>query len=226
MFMFMKSSMCKISRVDDEHHHHHHHHKVEDKKKENTSSSCKSLTVWRKSLLFSCQGFTVIGSDGNLAYRVESYIKHPNEIILMDGSGKPILTICRHKKLVGLSESWFIYEGEPKHSSSSTLSSSNKPLCHVRKHHNILLQNNLNILAYIYLGVSDKRHTYIIEGSYSNRSCKILDEKRRVVAEIKKKQDITKGVSYGSEVFVLIVSPGFDCGLAMAIILLLDQMFS
>ncbi|GAA0167384.1 hypothetical protein Leryth_003209 [Lithospermum erythrorhizon] len=225
MFLFMKSSMCKATRVDDEHLLHiHHHHKVEEDKKDNNISACKSLTVWRKSLLFNCQGFTVISSDGNLAYRVESYNKHPNEITLMDGSGKPLLTTSRRKKL-GLSESWFIYEGEAKQDSSSS-SLTKKPICHVRKHQHILLQNNLNVLAYIYLGVSDKRLAYIIEGSYPNRSCKILDEKRRVVAEIKKKQDITKGVSYGSEVFLLIISPGFDSGLAMAIILLLDQMFS
>ncbi|KAG9145153.1 hypothetical protein Leryth_008939 [Lithospermum erythrorhizon] len=218
MLRFLKLSMFKRCRVDNEHHHYHH--KVEENKdmtNNNNISACKSLTVWRKSLLVSCQGFTVFGSDGNLAYRVDSYIKHPNEIVLMDGYGKPILTVSRNKRL-GLNESWFIYEGEAKDSSSS----SKKPIFNVQRHAHILLQNNLNTLAYVYKGV----HAYVIEGSYRNRSCKVLDEERRVVVEIKKKQDTTKGVSYGSQVFLLIVSPTFDSGFAMGIILLLDQMFS
>lgn len=62
-----------------------------------SSSSCISLTVWRKSLIFSCKGFTVIGSDGNLVYRVDNYSGSRSQTILMDASGKPILTICRHK---------------------------------------------------------------------------------------------------------------------------------
>ncbi|EMS61779.1 Protein LURP-one-related 11 [Triticum urartu] len=32
-----------------------------------------TLTVWRKSLLFDCKGFTVFDAEGNLAYRVDSY---------------------------------------------------------------------------------------------------------------------------------------------------------
>lgn len=70
----------------------------------------------------------------------------------------------------------------------------------------------------------------MIEGSYAQRSCKVFDESRRVVAEIKKKEAMIGGsgrlgVSFGLEVFVLIVRPSFDPGFAMAIVLLLDQMF-
>lgn len=66
----------------------------------------------------------------------------------------------------------------------------------------------------------------MIEGSYTHRSCKVLDESRTVVAEIKRKEDIKGGVSFGLEVFLLVVQPGFDPGFAMALVLLLDQMFS
>lgn len=34
------------------------------------------------------------------------------------------------------------------------------------------------------------------------------------------------GVSFGLEVFILIIHPGFDPAFAMAVVLLLDQMFS
>lgn len=66
----------------------------------------------------------------------------------------------------------------------------------------------------------------MIEGSYARRSCKVLDESRKVVAEIKRKEASKGGVSFGHEVFVLVVQPGSDPGFAMALVLLLDQMCS
>lgn len=54
------------------------------------------LTVWRKSLLLSCNGFTVFDCKGNLVFRVDNYVAgHRGEIVLMDASGKPLLTIRR-----------------------------------------------------------------------------------------------------------------------------------
>ncbi|KAJ8526966.1 hypothetical protein K7X08_029443 [Anisodus acutangulus] len=197
-----------------------------------SSSICTSLTVWRKSLIFSCKGFTVIGSDGNLVYRVDNYSGRRNHTILMDGSGKPILTICRHKKLRIVDNNWFIYEGEvlgdhDYTTSTKTSLSRKKPIFCVKKQMKIL-QSNINVLAHVYYhGISDKRYSYIIEGSYANRTCKVLDAKsRNVVAEIRKKQAVTGGVTFGLEVFVLVVMQGFDSGFAMAMVLLLDQMFS
>lgn len=96
-----------------------------------------------------------------------------------------------------------------------------------------ILQGNFNVLAYVYRGNNninncDKRHSYAVEGSYANRTCKVLDESKRIVAEIKKKEAVvgSADVSFGLEVFLLIVRPGFDSGFAMSLILLLDQMFS
>lgn len=61
---------------------------------------CNLLTVWRKSLLLSCNGFTVIDSSGNLVYRVDNYARHhPREMVLMDGTGRPVLTVRLHKVL-------------------------------------------------------------------------------------------------------------------------------
>lgn len=91
-----------------------------------------------------------------------------------------------------------------------------------------LLNANPNILAHVYREASGsrKRRAYVIEGSYTHRSCKVLDEcSRNVVAEIKRKEANVGGVSYGVEVFHLIVHPGFHPGFAMALVILLDQMF-
>ncbi|RWR79110.1 protein LURP-one-related 8 [Cinnamomum micranthum f. kanehirae] len=54
------------------------------------------LTVWKKSLLFNCTGFTVFDAKGNLVYRVDNYVAgNKGEIVLMDAAGKPLLTIRR-----------------------------------------------------------------------------------------------------------------------------------
>jgi len=70
-------------------------------------SLCTSLTltVWKKSLVISCKGFTVIDSYGNLAYRVDNYIGHPNEVILMDASGNSVLTLHRSRVCMSMSSS-------------------------------------------------------------------------------------------------------------------------
>ncbi|XP_059664610.1 protein LURP-one-related 17-like [Cornus florida] len=210
MILFFKS-ISNSRKVHEQHQEHEH--KLDD--------TFTSLTVWRKSLVISCNGFTVIDSNGNLAFRVDNYTGHPEELILMDGSGKTVLTMCRHKRL-GLVDNWRVYEGEVGEQSSSK-----KPIFCVRKHKNIL-QPNMNVLARVYDddGTSGKRCVYVIEGSYTQRFCRVLDESRRVVAEIKRKEAMVVGVSFGLEVFLLIVRPEFDPGFAMAIVLLLDQMFS
>ncbi|KAK8508943.1 hypothetical protein V6N13_133622 [Hibiscus sabdariffa] len=184
---------------------------------------CISLTVWRKSLLVTCTGFTVIDCSGNLVYRVDNYMGgRPKELVLMDGKGTSILTMKRCKNL-GLINNWVIYGGEVDNYSTSVLSE--KPVFYVKKCINIL-HTNPNVLAYVYRGSSDKRYAYTIEGSYSQRSCKVVDEKKTVVAEIKRKDAMVGGISFDLDVFMLIIKAGFDPGFVMALVLLLDQMFS
>ncbi|KAE8672488.1 endoglucanase-like [Hibiscus syriacus] len=181
---------------------------------------CTSLTVWRKSLIVSCKGFTVIDSDGNLVYRVDTYMGgRPKELLLMDGSGKPIFTMRRHKKLRPV-DTWLVYGGEV-----GELCTSEEPIFYVKKSINIL-HAKPNVVAYVYRRSRDKRHAYTIEGLYSQRSCKVVDENKRVVAEIRPKDSLNGCIPFGLEVFVLIVQAGLDPGFAMALVLLLDQMFS
>lgn len=65
---------------------------------------------------------------------------------------------------------------------------------------------------------------YDIEGSYSQRRCAIYNERRQQLAEIKRKESIG-GVAFGADVFHLIVEPGFGTSFAMAVVILLEQMF-
>lgn len=127
----------------------------------------------------------------------------------------------------GILDRWLIYEGEV---GDDSIRSGKKPFCCVRKQINVLRNaRSKKSLAYVSgreSGSSQSR-AFVIEGSYMGRSCEVVEEEtREVVAEVRRKEETVRGVSFGLEVFVLVVQPGFDAGFAMALVLLLDQMFS
>ena len=74
-------------------------------------------------------------------------------------------------------------------------------------------------------GGGGRNAMYEIEGSYSQRSCAVYDGTRRCVAEIKRKEAAAAGVALGVDVFRLIIQPEMDTPVAMALVILLDQMF-
>jgi uncharacterized protein YxjI len=59
-----------------------------------------------------------------------------------------------------------------------------------------------------------------VEGSYLRRCCTVYDERRQAVAEVRPKEAV------GSDVFRLVVLPGMEVSLAMAVVLALDQMLA
>ncbi|MQM23793.1 hypothetical protein Taro_056863 [Colocasia esculenta] len=169
------------------------------------------LTVWRKSLLFNCDGFTVFDAKGNLVFRVDNYTSsHRGEVVLMDASGTPLLTIRRKKMSLG--ENWLVYHGEK----------ATDPLLSVKKHVNFLQSK---ALAHVTRCSADaERCTYQVEGSYSQRCCGVYDERRQRLAEIRRKEAVG-GVGFGGDVFRLVVQPGMEVAVAMAIVILLEEMF-
>ncbi|PWA69151.1 tubby C-terminal-like domain-containing protein [Artemisia annua] len=121
---------------------------------------------------------------------------------------------------LSLSDTWLMYEGE-------TLA---QPRLIVRKHLNRL---NSKSLVYVSLAGSPLKFNnvgnnrdviYEIERSYKHKCCVIYDDKRRCVAEIRRKEAKT-GVSLGGDVFHLVVQPLIDRNVAMALVIVLDQMF-
>ncbi|KAJ6944274.1 protein LURP-one-related 17 [Populus alba x Populus x berolinensis] len=122
MVFFLKSLSRSV------HDQEHHHEPVAEDEVETriNDGTCTTLTVWRKSLLISCNGFT------NLVYRVDNYIDRPDELVLMDGSGKSILTMRRRKKLGVPVHHWIVYEGEVGNY-CETNKLSKKPIWCVRK---------------------------------------------------------------------------------------------
>ncbi|XP_071690850.1 protein LURP-one-related 8-like [Rutidosis leptorrhynchoides] len=177
------------------------------------------LTVWKKSLLFGCDGFTVFDSNGNLVYRVDNYVAGRNgEIVLMSSSGRPLFTIRR--KMLSLSESWMVYDGE------TTIN----PRFSVKKHHklhhtkSVAYVNSINSLKYNTSRNKKDAIIYEIGGSYAQRCCVVYDDMHRCVADIRRKE-AKKGVALGDDVFQLVVQPLEDPSVAMALVIVLDQMF-
>ncbi|XP_076920614.1 protein LURP-one-related 8-like [Bidens hawaiensis] len=169
------------------------------------------LTVWKKSLLFNCHGFTVFDSNGNLVYRVDNYAAGTKaEIVLMDAAGRSLLTVRR--KRLSLLDNWQVYDGDTAVNRRFT----------VTKHVTLL---NKKSLAHVSItGSKMKKVIYEIEGSYTQRSCVVYDDKRRRVAEIKRKEAVG-GVRLGGDVFRLTVQPEIDPTVAMALVVVLNQMF-
>ncbi|XP_074582248.1 protein LURP-one-related 8-like [Curcuma longa] len=168
------------------------------------------LTVWRKSLLFSCSGFTVFDDEGNLVFRVDNYGSgRAGEVVLMDAAGKPLRTV-RRKKL-SLGGNWKIYNGEE----------AVNPVYSVKKQY---AKAALVHVAACRRRCSSAAAGYEVEGSYARRSCTVYDEQRRAVAEVQRKEAVG-GVGFGDDVYRLVLRPGADACFAMAVVVVLDQMF-
>jgi uncharacterized protein YxjI len=182
------------------------------------------LTVWRKSLLFNCDGFTVFDATGGLAFRVDRYgsssgsRRRAEDVVLMDAAGKPLLTVRRKIKLsLSLAEQWVLYEGDAGAANA-------KPLLSVRRHHvGLHRRASDKKLAHITpLGSSADAAAYVVEGSYGRRSCAVRDARGAgaAAAEVRRKESV------GDDVFRLLVADHrMSAALSMGVVIALDQMF-
>ncbi|KAH0889699.1 hypothetical protein HID58_052128 [Brassica napus] len=159
------------------------------------SKAAVVLTVWRKSLLFNCDGFTVYNSNGNLVFRVDNYMNSTRDNIKLS-----------------MGDCWAVYDGETQRD----------PIFTAKK--NVSILTNKRSLAWV---SAKKTILYEVEGSYGQRSCKIVDVRRnkRKTAEIKRKDAMVGGGSFGKDVFKLIVEPEMEPRVAMALTIILDKMF-
>ncbi|KAK3119607.1 hypothetical protein QOZ80_9AG0672770 [Eleusine coracana subsp. coracana] len=189
------------------------------------------LTVWRKSLLFNCDGFTVFDANGDLAFRVDCYgspgrRRRGAEVVLMDVAGKPLLTV-RRKRLLGVADHWLIYDGD------AAADDDKRPFLSVRRH--LSLRSNSGggkkAVAHITpVGSStsmEASSSYVVEGSYGQRACCVRDAGNggdAVVAEVRRKESL----SVAGDVFRLVVTDPRRMGapLAMGLVIALDEMFS
>ncbi|RCV36801.1 hypothetical protein SETIT_8G010700v2 [Setaria italica] len=171
------------------------------------------LTVWRKSLLFNCDGFTVFDAKGDLAFRVDCYGsgRRRAEVVLMDVAGKPLLTV-RRKRLSFLAEHWVIYDGDAAEDESS------RPLLSVRRH--VSLRASKALAHVTPHAASATSAAYVVEGSYGQRACAVRDARGDAVAEVRRKESV------GDDVFRLVADPRLGAQLAMGLVIALDEMFA
>ncbi|WVZ88228.1 hypothetical protein U9M48_034771 [Paspalum notatum var. saurae] len=188
------------------------------------------LTVWRKSLLFNCAGFTVFDARGDLAFRVDCYgssSRSRREVVLMDAAGAPLLTVRRRTRLRGLllaalpTRSWAIYDGD------AAADSAKPPLLSVRRGGGSKSKTLAHVTAPIASlapgAEAAAAAAYVVEGSYGRRACAVRDAsgEKKVVAEVQRKECV------GEDVFRLVVAadPRLGAPLAMGLVIALDQIY-
>ncbi|CAD6270674.1 unnamed protein product [Miscanthus lutarioriparius] len=191
------------------------------------------LTVWRKSLLFNCDGFTVYDASGDLAFRVDSYDasgRRRAEVVLMDATGTPLLTVRRKRRLGMMAERWVIYDGDAASDAEAERRNS-KPLLSVRRHRRA--SSKEKALAYVTPLVpassssgrrttAEAKASYVVEGSYGLRACAVRDTLGdAVLAEVRRKEAVV-----GDDVFRLVADPRLGATLAMGLVIALDEMFA
>ena len=170
-----------------------------------------TLTVWRKSLLFDCKGFTVFDCKGDLAYRVDSYASETgDEVVLMDTAGRPAYTV-RRKRFSLQGEQWMVFAGGEE---------ARRPVYAVRRSGG--RGSGGKTLARV-TACTAGAASYEVEGSYARRCCVLVEgESRRAVAEVRPSKEVV-----GTDVFRLVVQPGgVGVSLAMAVVVALEQMFA
>ncbi|KAL2516598.1 Protein LURP-one-related 12 [Forsythia ovata] len=168
------------------------------------------LTVKKTSVFFAGDGFTAYDSKGEVVFRVDSYgpdSRDTNELVLMDASGRCLLTVRR--KRPSLHQRWEGFIGERMEGK--------KPLFSVRRS-SIIGRSSVTVEV-----SSIPYEEYQIEGSFANRSCTFFNSEKEPVAEIRRKVDASANVVLGKDVFSFSIKPGFDGAFAMGLVLVLDQ---
>ncbi|KAI3982075.1 hypothetical protein MKX01_018981 [Papaver californicum] len=189
------------------------------------------LTVRKTSLFFPGDGFSVYDFKGEVVFRVDSYGHsghEQDELVLMDASGKCLLTVRR--KRPSLHHRWEGYIGEK--------SEGQKPIFSVKRS-SIIGKSSVTVEVYNHHHHHHHDHEqhspnhvvaeeYQVDGSFSQRCCTFYNTSsmmmsKEVVAEVKRKVDAANNVLLGKDVFTLCIKPGFDAAFAMGLVLVLDQ---
>ena len=111
-----------------------------------------------------------------------------------------------------MGENWLIYDGDDAVS----------PLYSVKRH--VTLRHSKGLAHVTPCRVQSPHGSYAVEGSYTRRTCTIYDGLRRPVVEVQRKE-VAAGVTLGGDVFRLVVQQGLDLALAMAMVIVLEQMY-
>ncbi|KDP30268.1 hypothetical protein JCGZ_17050 [Jatropha curcas] len=182
------------------------------------------LTVHKTSIFFPGDGFIVYDPYGEVIFRFDSYgpnSEPKDELVLMDATGKCLLSLIRKKP--SLHQRWEGFLGERKEDDNH--------IHHLQEPVFTVCRSSIIGRSRLVVEVcSDPSEEYQIEGCYAQRRCKIYtvslgDSSKQAVAEIKRKVDPSTQVMLDKDVFWLCVKPGLDAAFAMGLVLVLDQMY-
>ncbi|KAJ1686615.1 hypothetical protein LUZ63_018005 [Rhynchospora breviuscula] len=189
-----------------------------------TSNRPTVWTVWKKSSMSfqGTDGFSIFDSQGKLAFRVDNYSRRhkylTREIILLDGSGKPLLAL--RPQILSMHDRWNAYSVEDCPNDRSKV-----PIFSVRRC--AILQNTDSSEVFIGCSKTDNNRlipSFAIDGCFEKRCCRITDSKGKEVAKISRKKNSGEvPVMLSDDVFSLILHPGVDCQIIMALVVIMDR---
>uniref|UniRef100_J3NAW7 Uncharacterized protein n=1 Tax=Oryza brachyantha TaxID=4533 RepID=J3NAW7_ORYBR len=200
-------------------------------------------TVWKRSSMGfqGTDGFSVYDSAGSLAFRVDNYSRRrkafAGDLLLMDGHGTPLLSL--RPQILSLHNRWNCYRAQEEQDSDKTSSPSvsQQQVFSMRK--SSALQSSDE--AEVYMSPSSDHHhgqpdassspspspSFRVDGCFSMRSCKIRRSNGEEAARISSKNasvaSVRPAVSLGDDVFSLVVRPGVDVAIVMAIVVVMDR---
>uniref|UniRef100_A0A0E0MJ03 Tubby C-terminal domain-containing protein n=1 Tax=Oryza punctata TaxID=4537 RepID=A0A0E0MJ03_ORYPU len=192
-------------------------------------------TVWKRSSIGfqGTDGFSVYDSAGKLAFRVDNYSRRrkafAGDLLLMDGHGTPLLSL--RPQILSLHNRWNCYRAQEEEGLDSTNSPSvSQQVFSMRK--SSVLQSIDEAEVLMSTRPSDHSQpdaspspSFRIEGCFSMRSCKIRGSNGEEAARITKKNAgvMSRPVSLGDDVFTLVVRPGVDVAVVMAMVVVMDR---
>uniref|UniRef100_A0A0D9XWC3 Tubby C-terminal domain-containing protein n=1 Tax=Leersia perrieri TaxID=77586 RepID=A0A0D9XWC3_9ORYZ len=191
-------------------------------------------TVWKRSSMGfqGTDGFSVYDSTGKLAFRVDNYSRRrkafAGELLLMDGHGTPLLSL--RPQMLSLRNRWNCYRAQEESLDITNSPSVPQQVFSMRK--TSALQGSDEAEVFMSTRTSDDCQpdaspspSFRIDGSFRMRSCKIRRSNGEEAARISKKNAgvMSRPVSLGDDVFSLVVRPGVDFAVVMAIVVVMDR---
>uniref|UniRef100_I1R2J5 Uncharacterized protein n=1 Tax=Oryza glaberrima TaxID=4538 RepID=I1R2J5_ORYGL len=194
-------------------------------------------TVWKRSSIGfqGTDGFSVYDSAGKLAFRVDNYSRRrkafAGDLLLMDGHGTPLLSL--RPQILSLHNRWNCYRAQEEEGldSTSSPSVSQQQVFSMRK--SSALQSSDEAEVFMSTRTSGDSQlpdaspspSFRIDGCFSMRSCKIRGSNGEEAARITRKNAgvMSRPVSLGDDVFTLVVRPGVDVAVVMAMVVIMDR---
>ncbi|XP_042400598.1 protein LURP-one-related 5-like [Zingiber officinale] len=174
-------------------------------------------TVWNKSSMGfqGTDGFSIYDRSGRLAFRVDNYSRRrkylEGELLLMDGNGKPVITL--RPQILSMHNTWRGFKNEDGTEETQAFSMRRQSILHGSEKAEVFMDNSTNHAPV---------PSFRTEGCFRARNCKILDSKGEEVALVSHKQ-VNNLVTLGDEVFSLVIQPCICAELVMAFLVILDR---